>query len=184
MSAGLAVAVSAPKAAGAATLSWTFSFLNGLSATLNVTANGADPITPGISYSITGITGIKGIIGGFNISTTTPIAYNSASNLIQISNPCDSTLPFWTNSDGFSFSTDDPSTSSWIIFTSNPSVFNVPDSYNTTNLTTGPAGVGTIIVAGPAAPIPAPGPLPIFGACAAFGISRRLRRRVLTSGLR
>jgi len=144
MSAGLAVAVSAPKAAGAATLSWTFSFLNGLSATLNVTANGADPITPGISYSITGITGItgikgiKGIIGGFNISPTTPIAYNSASNLIQISNPYDSTLPFWTDSDGFSFSTDDPSTSSWIIFSSNPSVFNVPDSYYTTNLTTGP----------------------------------------------
>jgi hypothetical protein len=76
-------------------------------------ANGADPITPGISYPITGITGI---IGGFNISPTTPIAYNSASNLIQISNPYDSTLPFWTDSDSFSFSTNDPSTSSWIIF--------------------------------------------------------------------
>jgi len=178
--AGLAVAVTAPKAADAATLTWTFSFSNGQSATVNVTANGANPLTPGIPYAITGITGT---IGGFIISPTTPIAYNGASNLIQISNPFDSTIPFWTDSDGFSFSINESPTSSWNIYSSAASGFAAPDLYATDSVSD-PAGSGTIIVAGPSAPIPVPGPLPIFGACAAFGISRRLRRRVLTSGLR
>jgi hypothetical protein len=178
--AGLAVAVTAPKAADAETLSWTFSFSNGQSAIVNVTANGANPLVLGNSYSIDTITGT---IGGFNISPTTPIAYNGASNLIQISNPYDSTIPFWTDSDGFSFSTTESPTSSWNIYSSAASGFAIPDLY-ATDSASDPAGSGTIIVAGPPAPIPAPGPLPIFGACAAFGISRRLRRRVLTSGLR
>ena len=181
--AGLAVAVSAPKIAGAATLNWAFTFSNGLPANVTVTANGLNPLTPGTPYSIQSITGT---IGGFNISPTTPIAYNGASNLIQISDPYNSTIPFWTNSDGFSFSTTESPISSWNIYSSVASGFAVADLYDTDSVSD-PAGSGTIIVAGPPAP-PAPtsvpGPLPIFGACAAFGFSRRLRRRVLTSGLR
>jgi hypothetical protein len=184
--AGLAVAVSAPKAAGAATFNWAFTFSNGLPANVTVTANGLNPLTPGTPYSIQSITGT---IGGFNIIPTTPIAYNGASNLIQISDPYNSTVPFWTNSDGFSFSTTESPISSWNIYSSVASGFAAADLYDTDSVSD-PAGSGTIIVAGPPAP-PAPpaptsvpGPLPIFGACAAFGFSRRLRRRVLTSGLR
>lgn len=34
------------------------------------------------------------------------------------------------------------------------------------------------LLTSPAPPAPVPGPLPVFGACAAFGYSRKLRRRV------
>ena len=145
---------------------------------MNVTANGADPLTPGISCPITDITGT---IDSFNISPTTPIAYNGASNNIQISNQNNPTIPFWNDSSDFSFSTNESPTSSWNIYSSAFSGFRAPVPYDTDSVSD-PGGSGTIIVAGPPAFVP--GTLPIFGACAAFGISRRLRRRVLTSGLR
>jgi hypothetical protein len=182
--AGFAAGVATPQAAEAGVHSWQFKYSNNLEA--NVTLAFAGALTPATTFNITGITGYIGAVsgvGGFNITGLS--SYAGASNQFQYNPTLSPNDPnaFFTDVDGISFTTDE--TASWNIYNTG-SGFAVANAYTTDSASTVIKN-GSIIVAGPPAPPQfsvVPGPLPIFGAAAAFGMSRRLRRRVLTSQLR
>jgi len=188
---GVAAEFAAPRSAEAGSLTWAFTFSNGIDA--NVTVN-ATPVTlaTGTTYSITSITGTIGTLSGVcqagpnkcditGLNTT----FNTPSNQFQYNptlSPNDPTA-FFTNFQGISFNTSE--TAEWnIYFNVDDGTFQVANSYETNSSYFTGQGVqsGVIPVPGPPAPIPTPGPLPILGASAAFGMSRRLRRRIITSG--
>jgi hypothetical protein len=166
--AGFAVAVAAPRAAeAAASASWTFNYLNGLTGNITVTTNSTSTLLAGTQYAIDSITGsMDGVnITGLTSSTTSYFWYN----------PLSSAEPIQTDANGINYTTTD--LVDWTIYYSLTG-HGVPDFFfNTTN----PQG-GTIQTAG--TPVPSQGvptPLPIFGISAAYGMSRRLRRRVKAS---
>jgi len=177
--AGIAAVVAAPLAADAGTLTWNFTYANSLSATVTVEADPPNPLVLGTVYNITSI---SGTIGGYTITGLS--SFNSATNAFKYD-----PSGIFTDSDGVSFLTNEPLQPgpgfvSWNLYNSlgtSPGIYGIADTYETTSPSTNPL-TGAIIEPGP--PAPAPGPLPIFGASAAFGVSRRLRRRLLASQLR
>ena len=192
--AGLVAVVCTPRAAEAGSLNWKFKYANQIEADVTVQANGAGSIDPGVLYTITGASGTIGAVGGvcgatcFNITGLSN--YNGATNTFQYNpslNPNDP-FAFVTDVDGISFVTDEVASYN-IYWSINSPTLGIADSYTTNSPSASAASIplaGSIIVAGPSAPVPSsvPGPLPIFGAGAAFGMSRRLRHRVLSSKLR
>jgi len=192
--AGLVAVVCTPRAAEAGSLNWKFKYANQIEADVTVQANGAGSIDPGVLYTITGASGTIGAVGGvcgatcFNITGLSN--YNGATNTFQYNpslNPNDPSA-FITDIDGISFVTNEVASFN-IYWSINSPTLGIADSYTTNSPSASAASIplaGSIIVAGPSAPVPSsvPGPLPIFGAGAAFGMSRRLRRRVLSSKLR
>jgi hypothetical protein len=109
----------------------------------------------GTAYSITGLSSLGG-----------------ASNLFQWD--VSSASSILTNSGGISFSFDN---GEGLNIYSNLGGFNVINQLTTTF--SGLDGVITSSSLNPvAAPEPVPGPLPLLGAAAAFGWSRRMRRRL------
>lgn len=182
--AGFAAGVATPKAAEAATHNWKFNYNNNLEADVILSYDG--PFVPSTTFNITGI---SGTIGGFNI-TGLSTTFGPPSNQFQALSSSD--VNVLTNTAGISFVTGEVLLvgpplvySKWNIF-NNGSGFATANRYVTSSPSTSPSS-GTLLVPGPPAPPQfsvVPGPLPIFGAAAAFGMSRRLRRRVLTSQLR
>jgi len=188
--AGLVAVVSTtPRAAEAASLNWNFLFSNSLQADITIQTSG--PITTGVTNSITGISGTIGGTGRPCISsndcyiiTGLNTSYGSPTNTFQYNPTVYPSDPnaFFTDLYGISFDTSE--TAQWnISFQAGGSTYGKADYYLTDGSITIPE-YGPIQGPGPAAPVPAPSPLPIFGAIAAFGTSRRLRSRVLSSQLR
>lgn len=183
-----AIASAAPPAAEAGSLNWKFKYSNQLEADVTVQANGINPLIPGNTYSITSISGTIGAVAGVCGTGCFPITglsnFYGETNTFQYNptlNPNDPNA-FFTDLAGIGFTTSE--TANWSLYWSLAFPdFGPADSYFTDSATTTPQD-GSIIGAGPQAPVPTPGPVPIFGASAAFGMSRRLRRRVLTSRLR
>ena len=86
-----------------------------------------------------------------------------------------------TNGSGLSISTD--AGSSWTNYTTanglgDNQVRGVYASGSTLYVATNGSGGGLSIAQLPPTPVDVPGPLPVAGAAAAFGFSRRLRRRL------
>jgi hypothetical protein len=163
--AGLAAVVAAPQSADAAGWTYNFTFANSLPVvlTLDTTSN---PLVAGTVYDISSI---SGTIGG------TPIAgistYMGASNKFQYD-----PNSIFADDGGISF--EDSDGANW-------NIYNLLGGFGTaTDFVTDGSfnpNAGSINVAGPvapSAPTSAPGPLPLFGASVAFGMSRQLRRRV------
>jgi len=170
--AGFVVAVAAPRTAqAAASASWTFNYLNGLTGNITVTTNSTSTLLPATQYTIDSI---SGSMDGVPITGLTP-----SINSYFWYNPSSSTEPIQTNNaDGINFSTSDPL--AWTLYFTGSTGYSVPDFFF--NDAPPPNNSGTIQTAG--TPAPSQGvlsPLPIFGISAAYGMSRRLRRRVKAS---
>jgi hypothetical protein len=170
--AGLAVLVAAPKAAEAASATWTFEYLNNLTASITVEA-AESTLVPGTPYSVTAI---SGSIGAATITGLTPFAGSTFWY-----NPDSAQFPIETDNNGIYFSSSDGL--DWnLYFSPTNAVFGVADLWYNTDLP--PDNAGAIAVPGPIAsvaprvPPSVPGPLPIFGVSGAFSMSRRLRRRI------
>jgi hypothetical protein len=163
--AGFFAVVSSPPSADAASFTYNFKFSNALPVTLTLDTS-SSPLTPGTIYDITGV---SGSIDGVAISGLD--SYLGASQKFKFD-------PDWilTDSDGISFV--DAGGVKWNIF--NQLVgFDKASNYVTSGSFL--PDTGSINEAGtqaPSAPPSAPGPLPLFGASVAFGMSRQLRRRV------
>jgi hypothetical protein len=163
--AGLAAVVAAPRQAEAASFTYNFLFSNSLPVSLTLSAT-ADPLVSGSVYDISSL---SGTIGGVAITGLDP--YQGASQKFKFE-----TDWIYSDSDGISFV--DSSGAKWNMY-NQIAGFEKVSNY----VTDGPfyPASGSIVVPGtPAPPTPptAPGPLPIFGASVAFGMSRQLRRRV------
>ena len=163
--AGLAASVAAPRAAEAATWTYNFDFANSLPVVLNLDA-AATPLVPGTVYSVSSL---SGTIGG--VAITGLDSYQGASQQFKFD-------PNWIYSDLDGISFVDSSGAKWNIF-NQLTGFDKVSNY----VTDGPfnPSSGSIVAPGtpaPPSPATAPGPLPLFGASVAFGMSRQLRRRV------
>jgi len=163
--AGLAAVVAAPRQAEAASFTYNFLFSNSLPVSLTLSAT-ADPLVPGSVYDISSL---SGTIGGVAITGLDP--YLGASQKFKFE-----TDWIYSDSDGISFV--DSSGAKWNMY-NQIAGFEKVSNY----VTDGPFDptTGSIVAPGtqaPPTPPTAPGPLPIFGASVAFGMSRQLRRRV------
>jgi hypothetical protein len=163
--AGLAAVVAAPRAADAASWTYNFNFSNSLPVALTLEAT-ADPLVPGTVYTVSSL---SGTIGG--VAITDLDGYMGASQQFKFD-------PDWiySDSDGISFA--DSSGAKWNIF-NQLTGFDKVSNYVTDGAFD--PNSGSIVAPGtqaPPSPATAPGPLPLFGASVAFGMSRQLRRRV------
>jgi len=172
--AGLATAVAAPRASHAGTdAEFIFKYTNDLTAKVKLKTSSLTPLVPGTIYDIIGIEGELPSPGGATITGLTIDPLNPGFIPKFKYDP----LAIETNLDGIYFDTSD--TLKWnIYFSQGASSYGVADQWYNNSIQI--PNTGTIIVPGtPAPPAPTvPGPLPIFGATAAFGMSRRLKRRV------
>jgi len=163
--AGLAAVVAAPRQAEAASFTYNFLFSNSLPVSLTLSATD-DPLVPGSVYDISSL---SGTIGGVAITGLDP--YLGASQKFKFE-----TDWIYSDSDGISFV--DSSGAKWNMY-NQIAGFEKISNY-VTDGSFAPA-TGSIIAPGtpaPPSPATAPGPLPLFGASVAFGMSRQLRRRV------
>lgn len=172
VAAGLAAFVAAPRAAEAASATWTFEYLNNLTASITVEA-AESTLVPGTPYSVTAI---SGSIGAATITGLTPFASSTFWY-----NPDSAQFPIETDNNGIYFSSSDGL--DWnIYFSPTNAFFGVADLWYNTDLPPGNAGAiavpGPIASVAPRVPPSVPSPLPIFGVSGAFSMSRRLRRRM------
>jgi hypothetical protein len=159
-----------PNAAQALTWNFSFSFDNGQTASGSFETGGAGPVIGDI-YTITAINGSQGgsptqsITGLSNVAgATNTFKWTGGPSLL-------------TDFDGIAWVLQD-STSYNVYY--NGFGYSSPTDW-------GSSSVGGGIVTSSSlsfAPAAVPGPLPLFGAGAAFGWSRRLRRRVKTGSLK
>lgn len=165
-----------PSAAQALTWNWSFSTNNNPvsnSASGTFTTAGVAP-TPGTTYTITGISGVYSY-NGTNYTITGPSTYRGASNTFQWNGP---SSPILTDGNGFAFNVD--TLGATHLYTSPPGCCGAVNRQYTFWLDGfGPAPTASSLEPAPASSVP--GPLPLLGAGAAFGWSRRLRRRVMSS---
>jgi hypothetical protein len=159
--AGLAAVVAAPRQAEAASFTYNFLFSNSLPVSLTLSATD-DPLVPGSVYDISSL---SGTIGGVAITGLDP--YLGASQKFKFE-----TDWIYSDSDGISFV--DSSGAKWNMY-NQIAGFGKISNY-VTDGSFNPA-TGSIVAPGPSL-ASAPGPLPLFGASVAFGMSRQLRRRV------
>lgn len=173
--AALAVPASATAPAFAVT-SWNFSIASSTLGSASGVFTTAD-VTPaaGVTYAITAINGTYISASGTSYPITSLLTASGYSNSFRWSGAESSLL---SDADGIGFLTGIGGVYLYNIATSGFGP--------TTWLETVSNGAGSAVTSSslsPSSPAPAPsssvpGPLPLFGAAAAFGVSRRLRKRI------
>jgi hypothetical protein len=178
---GLAAAsVLACTPAHALSWNWSASFAGSFSGTATGVAitDGSTPVI-GQTYTITSITGTLSALGE-SLPITGPNSYQSATNTFTYNGP--GTSIFAASANGISWSFP------YLGFTVNTNLYHYnnpgsgPGIVNAWRTSFGQSGTVTSSLVTPV-PVPTPGPLPLMGAGAAFGWSRRLRRRVKSGSI-
>ena len=159
-------------------LSWSFtaSFAGSFSGTATGTAitDGAAAVI-GNTYTINSITGsLTSPTLGSNLPISGPINYQSATNTFTYNGPGPSIFAAGATGISWSFP--------YSIYTVKTNIYNSSGAGNVNAWRTDLFGQAGTIASSSITPVPTPGPLPLFGAGAAFGWSRRLRRRLKPSG--
>ena len=174
---GGAVAVGMLSAGSAQALTWNWSFTGDFSSGQGTfTTAGSTPVADAIE-TITAITGTYTRFGN-NDNKDGTYSITGMSTLYGASNTFK-----WDGTSASSIVTDGPGISFWVDSGNEVNVYREygPNSYGSTDdiVTTFSGGRDGIVNSSSVSPVAnVPGPLPILGVAAAFGFSRKLRKRI------
>jgi len=163
-------------AAPAQALTWNWSFDGGpLPSAQGTFTTAGSTAQANTLETITGITGTYTDLGGISRTITGLGTLGGASNEFQWDGS--NASPILTDDEGISFILD--TLEEVNIYYASPVGFGNVNRFATTS--TSPNSVSSSLLSPVQAPSSVPGPLPLFGAAAAFGWSRQLRRRIKTA---
>jgi len=173
--AGAALLATCLQAGAASALTWNWSFSGGpLPSAQGTFTTAGSTAQANTLETITGITGTYTDLGGISRTITGLGTLNGPSNQFQWDGS--NTSPIITDFHGISFTIDTPGEVN-IYFNTDPG-YGAIDRYTTSRNQGLP--VSSSLLTPVQDPSSVPGPLPLFGAAAAFGWSRQLRRRIKT----
>jgi len=173
--AGAALLATCLQAGAASALTWNWSFNGGsLPSAQGTFTTAGSTAQANTLETITGITGTYTDLGGISRTITGLGTLGGASNEFQWDGS--NASPILTDDEGISFILD--TLEEVNIYYASPVGFGNVNRFATTS--TSPNSVSSSLLSPVQAPSSVPGPIPLFGAAAAFGWSRQLRRRIKT----